>query len=714
MASVLKRSIIAAAYSAWLGLIVVVAEISALIISATAIHALWGAPFGVEYSWNGWLHTQTRNLALAVAAAIVLAALLGAVVSIVVSASVRHGRKEALTATIVSVVLFLFLGPVLMDGPLSQLRGWGWRAFALVVVMLLAIGLGRKLSSDHGARTPWDIADSWLLIVGLFLFGVGGMGPVLRQAGTAAAIGLVLAWALVCLALLISADRIVRRAGMSRLLRAAPPITAAALALASYLAMAGRPSAPKAGPNASGDNVILIVLDTVRADHLSAYGYERETTPFLDRLVKEDKGSALFTGAYSTAPWTLPSHASFFTGAYPGVHGCHHENLYLDDEHLTVAEIFRARGYATLGYSNNPLVGRMSNLDQGFELFVEGWRQERSCLWAAELIKTIIRERHPELFPQDAGAAQTRWTVQGWISDLAKSGGPFFLFINYMEAHPPLPIHAESFHFFGSEDEGGRRLASIWDDHVARAAGRARLSPEQVDTIVTLYDSEIRYLDDEIKKLFAALDELGLQRDTAIVVISDHGELFDDHGGLWGHERTLYQDLIHVPLIVFAPGQMKKGARIDEPVSLRELPAMMLSLSEGKGIDGLLEASAPADRAELGGLLAEVYRPLSMMAVCEKRFPGYEVGPLDRRQKALLDYPWKLVWDSEGENVLFNLADDPGEEAGRSGDADEEYGRLMRSVIEYNERHQAGEGAPYVPELDPATLEKLRALGYLP
>ena len=182
-------------------------------------------------------------------------------------------------------------------------------------------------------------------------------------------------------------------------------------------------------------NVILIVMDTARADHLSSYGYFRKTTPNIDKIAGE---GILFENAIAASSWTLPSHASIFTGMYLSKHGVDSEHHYLEDKFYTIAEVMRLNRYKTFGYSNNTFISSGLNMTQGFDSFKSSNAGIiRSHLTDFYLIKDVIRNIRNFLGMNDSGARETNEKVEKWIKDSRDSKKPFFLFINYMEAHLP-------------------------------------------------------------------------------------------------------------------------------------------------------------------------------------------------------------------------------------------------------------------------------------
>ncbi len=715
MPSIVKAFIL----SIWLGLLVGV--IDTVVVAGLQLYQIHVRE--LQASWWGWLQNQGQNVYLNLIGYQGMGLAAGLVTLVIVSSYLLFRRKAERTPASTESLFFTFMLGLLLFvistavSLLIKRRAiyipgfpalWVWAIYILMLILsfFITIGFYRKLERK-------DVAI-WLHATALFAAGFLFLSLLVRYAFSEnlftplyhlslyALVVLVVCWGLYRLFTFLFKK--VSSQETWRFAAVIVSMVALGLLLIGFVNPYKSPPQKKAGGE-NKPNIILIVLDTVRADHLSVYGYDRPTTPVLERMASE---GVLFENAFATGPWTIPSHASFFTGLYPGVHRCTHERLWLDRDHLTLAEQLRDRGYVTLGYSNNPLVGRLSKLDAGFDRFVEGWELKPSIFVAAGLLYWFF----PEVFPADAGAATTWRRVDPWLHDLSGSGSPFFIFINYMEAHHPYTRHPEAMVFFSSEKRAYERLRRIKIDFHAWSVGRGRINAQKSATIKTLYDGEIHYLDSQVGKILDTLEETGLDRNTAVIVMSDHGELFGAHG-VWGHDRTLYHPLIHVPLIVRFPGTLPKGKRVQEPMSLITLPQIVLALQEGKGMNGLMSAATPENLSSQG-LMAEVMRPIRFMAIVKDRFPGHDVDKMDRRQKALIRYPWKLVWDSKGEDMLYNIKENPAETSNKRREHYGRYHRMMMAVDEYRAAiPEPGEPEP-MPPMDPQTRKRLRALGYVP
>lgn len=319
-------------------------------------------------------------------------------------------------------------------------------------------------------------------------------------------------------------------------------------------------------------NVLLIVLDTVRAMNLSLYGYGRETTPHLARWATR---GVSFTSAYSTAPWTLSSHASMLTGRW--MHELSADWMVpLDDTYPTLGEVLSRAGYRTGGFvANTDYCSAEVGLDRGFGHFEDytlapGQILRSSALWRAlarfEPLRRIIgdydnlgRKTAPEI-----SAAFLRWRDQ----DRRR---PFFAMLNYYDAHRPyLPPGAWAHRFSspGVRPHPRYRKENGTDPNP---------SADRIQGAIDAYDNAIAYLDSEVGRLLDELAERGDIGRTVIIITSDHGEEFFEHG-VWDHGNSLYGPSVRVPLVVLLPGEVAAGRVVSTPVTLRDLPATVLDL----------------------------------------------------------------------------------------------------------------------------------------
>jgi arylsulfatase A-like enzyme len=312
-------------------------------------------------------------------------------------------------------------------------------------------------------------------------------------------------------------------------------------------------------------NVLLIVLDTVRAQNLSLYGYRRETTPILTAFAR---AGVTFEKAVSTAPWTLPSHSSMFTGRFPHEVSAGWQQP-LDDRLPTLAEALRQHGYATAGFvANWGYTTSQSGLSRGFTHYEDYPLSAEMAMDSSWLVSTLVkgvRRRTGNI--QDMArksADQVSDEFLRWLFGVKQR--PFFAFLNYYDAHvpyiPPPPFDAR----FGPSVPAAdlSELRRDW-------------SREQIEAAINAYDGAIAYLDQQLGLLFDRLREEHLLENTIVVVTSDHGEQFGEHG-LFVHGNSLYWPSLNVPLVIVFPPEVPAGKRVEEPVSLRDLPATILDL----------------------------------------------------------------------------------------------------------------------------------------
>jgi len=435
---------------------------------------------------------------------------------------------------------------------------------------------------------------------------------------------------------------------------------------------------------AGAPNVLVLLVDTLRADCLGCYGAAPSPSPTLDRLAAEGR---VFEQAVSQAPWTLPAVATFFTGLYPQSHGMvagQHAGAdalaagdaadpsYLPDAIPTLAEQAARAGITTVGVSASPLVSRDTNLARGFETFVElGWNAPRGG-WARSA---------------QVDAAFLRW--------LARNRGYRFLaYLHYMDVHDP---YAPPARFRPALPAGLRpEIASGAIGPLALAINRHGAPPlpeAEVAFLRRLYDAEIAAWDAQLSHLLAGLATAGVAEDTAIVVLSDHGEEFQEHGKL-KHAIHLYDELLRVPLVVHGPG-IPRGRVASQVQGIDVYPSLAALLG--------LPARGDLPGHEL--LTATDGRP----AFSETRY-GIAPDGTSATLAAVRTPGWKLIHTPAlGRYELYDLTHDPGERDDRFG-AEPEGARLAALLAGWE-----GETPrpPPATGQDPRLQEKLRALGYV-
>lgn len=452
--------------------------------------------------------------------------------------------------------------------------------------------------------------------------------------------------------------------------------------LAACAALSCGPEAPRA--HGKNKNIVLVVMDTVRADHLSCYGYGRRTTPGIDAFAA---GADRYDVARSVAPWTLPSHASLFTGLLPNVHGADAMKLPsgsvadaipLPEEELTLAEALSAGGYRAGAFAaNRGYVNPRMGLAQGFDPF--------------------MNDRH------DA-REMSRLAVQ-WIDGLAKDQ-PWFLFVNYMDAHRPYnndPLPPGRMGDVPTPPEGTNSVALL-DSLIEHVFLRATPpSAELVQSVIDCYDLGLAHVDLGVTQLLADLGQRGLLDDALVVLTADHGEYFGEHD-LVEHSKDIYEPVLRVPLIIKRP-QQRAGRVIDTPTSLVDVPGWIL-----RDAAPAVAAANPGrfkGSADLPGVIAEVKyaRGKDLNSVWGPRF--------DREREAIVVENYKLIRSSDGQNELFDLATDPNEQHNLYAEKPQEaaalMGRLKRLLAASPRRANS---AP-VPELTAEERRAMAELGYV-
>jgi choline-sulfatase len=452
------------------------------------------------------------------------------------------------------------------------------------------------------------------------------------------------------------------------------------VAVAALLSAAAFFGAGCGGGAAAPRNVLFILVDTLRADHLSAYGYARDTSPALAKLAA---GSVRFDRAYAPAPWTKPSVASMFTGQYPHRHGLNFVLATLPASAQTLAERLSEAGFATAGVVSHGFVGPKNGFDQGFDFFDAEEAKGHSHVSTVGVTKRAL----------------------ALLARLCEQKRPFFLFVHYFDPHYEYRRHREV--PFASESAG--RLRGGEDIHDLRAMGPS-LSAEEVAFLEDVYDEEIRFTDAGIGELLDALEALGLDDDTLLVVTADHGEEFFGRGWL-GHTRTLYEEVIRVPLIVRVPGG-ERGRVVSAPVSLVSLAPTILDYVgveapdagfQGPSlrplIDGSSEVDLPPVRSEVRFI---VLNPENVLA--EKT----------AFKHALIDGRYKLIKDFSGQSYeLYDLEQDPGERENLASSRPELLQEMIATLSRTQDVEAASSAGDEDAALDPDEAERLQKLGYV-
>ena len=455
------------------------------------------------------------------------------------------------------------------------------------------------------------------------------------------------------------------------------------------MVVAGACRAPSPPPN-----VLLVTIDTLRADHVGAYGYARATTPILDRFAED---ATLFENAITPCPATAPALASLLTGLHPPLHGVGRNGDRLAAGADTLAELLAARGYATAAVIANPVIDR-HGFDQGFASF--------------ELPATLARFT-PGMF----GGEPVAQAGVGLVASLAE---PFFVWLHFMDPHGP---------YFPPP-----RFRALFDPAAYRDGDDASLAVAKTNYGLDLipsyqqvggsgvpseyrarYDAEIRYVDALVGRVLAALQRSGRGPRTVVVVTADHGEALGGHHYWFQHGWFLYDDSVRVPLLVRAPGKLPPGQRVGATVSLVDLTPTILELA------GVPRSAALEGHSLLRTAAGGVERPAFAETPYGNRLSAIRLGSLtyiltppppprerDRRYRD----GWFSYWPRRARQELYDRASDPDEaqdlSTTKTATARELRGRLRRWLAARPPRPSSSTQPP----LDPEAQRRLRALGY--
>jgi arylsulfatase A-like enzyme len=496
------------------------------------------------------------------------------------------------------------------------------------------------------------------------------------------------------------------------------------------------PPGPAQGAKKSGGpNIVLVIIDSARADHFSVYGYRYRTSPFLERLAAE---STVFDNAIAASPWTLPSHASIFTGLYPGQHNTHAEHFWLDDGYRTMAEILADNGYQTVMFSNNDYVSQITNLVQGFErcwykgrwtddarYYGQGFGRAFDLLlasfwseWNDRVLSKLVKN------PADAldypTAAVTNSAIRDWLEKDRDKKRPFFLCVNYMDVHFPYNPRDETARLFLDEAALGRSYGlKLRRPPVEYSldASKGQYTAEELRIINGLYDADIHSLDAELERLCAKLRALGVYDQTAIFITSDHGEYLGTHNRL-AHGLGLHEEVLRIPLLARYPGVFTRGKRVDSVVTHVDLFETVLALAKVE--------ERPSGMPETEKLFS-IPEGIDRRVFSEYRFPLHVLAGESLRddnsrllveQRMVRDRTHKLIWKSRGNFEFFDLAADPFELKNLYAADNKTIELMERDLFKWmasdvppaeNRRERKGRS----PNEDIRLIERMRTLGYV-
>ncbi|RMG77136.1 MAG: sulfatase [Chloroflexi bacterium] len=506
-------------------------------------------------------------------------------------------------------------------------------------------------------------------------------------------------------------------------------------------------------------DIVLIILDTQRRDRLSIYGHPQQTSPHLDEFATE---STLFERAIAPAQWTVPSHASMFTGLYPSTHQVTQATSKLSGSYPTLAEILQADGYHTAGFCNNPLVGVLdTGLIRGFNQFfnyagaapnrpldlTRTWvRRKISQQWrrfALHVSQYFARSDwlfrislHPMLTPLWTRWVNYKGNTARSIDDLIdyhkvhRGGGqPLFLFLNLMGTHMPYrPPQDYIKRFVPDVDKAAYSFINRFNADAARWASPVEepLSAWESHIIDGFYNAEVAHQDYHLGRLLRYLKDSGALEDTLVIIATDHGEGHGDHH-FFGHSFVVYQELVHVPLVISYPQMFPVGKRIQTNVSTRRIFHTVLDVA---GITPPIDESNPnadvknlslarstncAPDSENGLVFAEAFPPQTLLSVIEHHHPHLiESMLLTCVRRGVYQDSHKLAVANNYIEGLFDIAVDPTEQVNLAEQNRQLATDLQNKISAFVQLAQHYHtDSPYDGSVSPDVINHLKALGYI-
>jgi arylsulfatase A-like enzyme len=481
-------------------------------------------------------------------------------------------------------------------------------------------------------------------------------------------------------------------------------------------------------------DIYVVVLDTLRASEGPTGPVAADTMPWLSAWAAKEAVS--YTRAMSVAPWTLPAHATLFTGHYPSVHGAHERHLSLGTGFPTLAEWFKENGYRTAAVSANAWVGPEFGLGRGFDHFVRVWQLKKADSEVTKVLKhsqhlsrsakawRVLATHHPsELVNISFRYARRRirygdfdaGAVNREALEIVKGAGssPLLLFVNLMEAHAPYWAprrHRRRFLPAGAGASYARRIPQSSSKVNARVA---RLRDRDWAVLRALYRAEVRYLDERLEQLLGSIDRHRGLGNAVVVVLSDHGDNIGDHG-LMGHNYSVWETLLHVPLIIRYPDGVDGGTsdpRLAQTADILPTIVEAVGGSLGSEVAGT-SLRAPVTR-ELA--VAEYLAPMPSMETMHLKYPNADLRRFDRSLRALRTADdEKFIWDSKGEHHLYDLRADPEETRNLALERPDRAAELAGSLARWVQQHgESADAPPPTAPIEDEVRRQLEAMGYL-
>ncbi len=436
-------------------------------------------------------------------------------------------------------------------------------------------------------------------------------------------------------------------------------------------------------------DIVLLILDTTRFDHLSMNGYFRPTTPNLDRFAEDAR---IYDRAWSAAPWTVPAHASIFMGMLPAEHGI--ENGALSTSGETIAERLRNGGYATFGAVNNPHLAESLGWARGYQMYRQTWIRP---LFSIAALFAGARRAEAEWRWRGDTPTTLEWVERWWITHSEK---PRFVMVNLMDPHAPYGDSEPSL-FFDEKTRTAPDISFFSEDY---DSGHLKAEGAALDRVIARYDADLHTMDRSLGAFFEWLKDRGELDKSAILVTADHGERLGERG-LLGHQLGLDECLLRVPMIVrylpgFTPGHVSKNV---------ETNGIYETIADLAGLDSGARAHHPALELQDDDLVfAQMRHQQRYLDLFKEHYPEFDPSPFDGDWMTACDGRWKLLESSKGVLRLYDVVNDHAEGTDVK-DAHPEIVARLRKAIESLPRFKANDSDEAMPV---QVEELLNGIGY--
>lgn len=468
-------------------------------------------------------------------------------------------------------------------------------------------------------------------------------------------------------------------------------------------------------------NIIFVLIDALRADRLSCCGYHKHTSPNMDILAR---GGLFFENAIVSAPWTLPSHASLFTGLFPTEHGATDENLYLREDVPTLAELISESGYFTVAHTaGNGWLSDDTNLMRGFQHFygptyyapprMLGSHLMRKIRWK---IRTTLKLDTKHHFTEALDA------VEGYLTLHRNEGEPLFFFLHLMETHMPYRPSEKAMKKFSLDKVDPGQIRYLQKKFREYRTAPEKMTSEQLRILSDMYDACIATVDSRLNRLFRLVRKREHRDNTVLVVTSDHGEQVGEHG-IVNHWMSLYDVLLRVPLIMWCPDRLGGGKRISQQVQQQDLFYTLLDIAGYNGGEkvsrekiknrSLVEMVAGRSPFPEYTFSQQAYAKMTLEHIL-KFNPSFDNETLVSPKQAVRTNRFKYIKYGTGNEELFDIASDPQETKNVIDEYPEVVEELRSKLNTLPASSDTGTAAPdQLKGFNPEIKKRLEDLGYI-